>query len=86
MLYGTGKMLQLTQFAASPSPLKQMLFEAFQIMEANRAIMYGVDTFLSERHWVEVRRNRLLGSYQAVALPLNDMVDLIIHAASFTRT
>ncbi|TWU78636.1 hypothetical protein ED733_005365 [Metarhizium rileyi] len=53
MLYGTGKLLQFADMSCKPSPLKQMLFDAFQVLEANRAIMYGVDTFLSEHRFFD---------------------------------
>lgn len=86
MLYGTGRMLQLADMNHSPSPLKNMLFEAFQILEANRAIMYGVDTFLSEHHWTGVRKRLSLNTRQcADSAPMDDVVTLMIYIASFNQ-
>ena len=85
MLYGTGTMLQLSNMDLPPSLLKDILFEAFQIMEANRAIIYGVDTFLSEQQWVVTRRKQLLVSKGDGTAPMNDIITLMINMASFAK-
>ncbi|KAL7809322.1 hypothetical protein V8C44DRAFT_366232 [Trichoderma aethiopicum] len=51
MFYGTSKVLQLAGPDACSSPLQQRLFSAFRVLEANRAILYGDATFLSENKW-----------------------------------
>ncbi|EFY91084.1 hypothetical protein MAC_02970 [Metarhizium acridum CQMa 102] len=85
MLYGTGRMLQLANMGRGPSPLKQMLFDAFQILEANRAIMYGVETFLSEHRWAVVRKTLLLHAGQIAGRPMDDMITLMLYTASFSQ-
>lgn len=78
-------MLQLVNMNDSPSLLKQMLFEAFQILEANRAIMYGVDTFLSDDQWIIVRRTQLLTTGRTGSLPMDEIITLMIYTASFSQ-
>ncbi|OAA43776.1 hypothetical protein NOR_04351 [Metarhizium rileyi] len=85
MLYGTGKLLQFADMSCKPSPLKQMLFDAFQVLEANRAIMYGVDTFLSEHRWEVMRRTLFLSTRQGGDLPMDEMTSLMIYTASFSK-
>lgn len=85
MLYGTGRMLQLSNMSRGPSPLKQMLFDAFQVLEANRAIMYGVETFLSENRWTVVRKTLFLRAGQSAGLPMDDMITLMLYTASFSQ-
>ncbi|KID63407.1 C6 finger domain protein, partial [Metarhizium hybridum] len=86
MLYGTGRMLQLSNMSRGASPLKQMLFDAFQVLEANRAIMYGVETFLSENRWTVVRKTLFLRAGQCAGLPMDDMITLMLYTASFSQS
>ncbi|KAL6895179.1 hypothetical protein HDV57DRAFT_207 [Trichoderma longibrachiatum] len=51
MFSGTSKVLQLAGPDACSSPLQQRLFSVFRVLEANRAILYGDATFLSEKKW-----------------------------------
>ncbi|KAL7905235.1 fungal-specific transcription factor domain-containing protein [Trichoderma velutinum] len=51
MFYGTSKVLQLAGPDAYTSSLQQRLLNAFRVLEANRTILYGDATFLSEGKW-----------------------------------
>ena len=79
-------MLQLADMHRCPSPLKSMLFEAFQVLEANRAVMYGVDTFLSGDNWIVVRKRQALDTGQSAdSAPMDEVVTLMIYTASFNQ-
>ncbi len=41
MLYGTGQLLMITDLEEEPPILKRILFEAFELVEANRAMIFG---------------------------------------------
>jgi hypothetical protein len=85
MLYGTGRMLQLSKTNHNPSPLRQILFGAFQVLEANRAIMYGEETFLSGHEWSEEGGAQLFHAGQCFAKPMNEIITLMIYTASFSQ-
>ncbi|KAF3056906.1 hypothetical protein CFAM422_012570 [Trichoderma lentiforme] len=51
MFYGTSKVLQLAGPDAYASSLQRRLLNAFRVLEANRTIMFGDATFLSESEW-----------------------------------
>jgi hypothetical protein len=85
MLYGTGRMLQLSKKNHDPSPLKQILFGAFQTLEANRAIIYGEDTFLSGHEWLEGGGTQLFHVGQCFAMPMNEIIAFMIETASFSQ-
>lgn len=50
MLYGCGRLLQLTKDSEADDS-KEAFLEVFRVMELNRAIMYGNGTFLSQPEW-----------------------------------
>jgi hypothetical protein len=52
LLGGLLTLLLLAGPAHSSTSLRQMLFDAFRILEANRAILLGDGTFLSQHIWV----------------------------------
>lgn len=83
MLYGTSKVLQLTGPNAHPSTLQKRLLNAFRVLEANRAILYGDGTFLSEDEWSFNNRAR---TKQAIAPdPMADIIELMIQTSSFSK-
>lgn len=51
MSYGISRILQAVKPADDPSPLRMTLLDAFQTLEANRAIIYGDGSFLVEECW-----------------------------------
>ncbi|KAG8355340.1 hypothetical protein FVEN_g6776 [Fusarium venenatum] len=51
MLYGTSKILQSSGITKPSGKLGAQFFGAFNWLEANRAILYGEDTMLSEEEW-----------------------------------
>ncbi|OBS26131.1 hypothetical protein FPOA_00074 [Fusarium poae] len=51
MLYGTSKILQSSGITKPNDKLGEQFFAAFNWLEANRAILYGEDTILSQREW-----------------------------------
>ncbi|KAF2476599.1 uncharacterized protein BDR25DRAFT_375589 [Lindgomyces ingoldianus] len=84
MFYGTSRILQLSGPAQHMSSLRQVLFEAFRILEANRAILYGVDTMLSEDAWVDFQRD-LTSSREESWCPIETISSLIIQTSSFNK-
>ena len=51
MVYGTSKMLQCMKNTTRTLSLRQKLFDAFRVLEINRAIIYGEATMLSQGRW-----------------------------------
>jgi hypothetical protein len=83
MLYGTSKVLQLAGPDAHQSMLQKRLLNAFRVLEANRAILYGDDTFLSESKWSF--NNRVRTKQVAAADPMADIVELMIQTSRFSK-
>ncbi|PNP38559.1 hypothetical protein TGAMA5MH_09640 [Trichoderma gamsii] len=83
MLYGTSKVLQLAGPYAHQSTLQKRLLDAFRVLEANRAILYGDDTFLSESKWSF--NNRVTTKQAAVPDPMADIVELMIQTSRFSK-
>ncbi|KAL7920746.1 fungal-specific transcription factor domain-containing protein [Trichoderma austrokoningii] len=83
MLYGTSKVLQLAGPDAQQSTLQKKLFNAFQVLEANRAILYGDDTFLSQGKW---SLNKETKTKQAIFPdPMAKMIGLMIQTSNFSK-
>lgn len=51
MLYGCGRLLQMTEHSKADDS-KAAFLEVFRVMELNRAVMYGNGTFLSQHEWM----------------------------------
>lgn len=51
MVFGTSKMLQPMRNTIRSPSLRQKLFDAFRVLEINRAILYGEATMLSQGRW-----------------------------------
>ncbi len=84
MIYGTGRILQIGGPSLTATGLRRTLFEAFQILEVNRAIMYGDDTFLADPSWIDlpfgVNNRPSHCSHQ-----LHEMLQLMAEVASFSK-
>ncbi|KAK5993672.1 hypothetical protein PT974_07107 [Cladobotryum mycophilum] len=83
MLYGTSKILQLLGPSATYSPLRRRLFEAFRVLEANRMIIYGQDSFLSQKQWMHFQRCEDTAGSGFDAL--ETMLELMIRVSSFSK-
>lgn len=83
MLYGTSKVLQLAGPDAHPSTLQKRLLNAFRVLEANRAILYGDGTFLSEDEWS--LNNRARTKQATVPDPMADIIELMIQTSRFSK-
>lgn len=83
MLYGTSKVLQLAGLDAHQSTLQKRLLNAFQVLEANRAILYGDGTSLSEGEWSF--NNRIRTKQATVPDPMADITELMIQTSRFSK-
>lgn len=81
MLYGTARILQSSGTTNQFSQLGERLFRVFRPLEANRAILYGEDTFLSQGAWVKRQRSLAVNS----ASPMESIFDLLIQISSFSQ-
>ena len=84
MFYGTARLFQSVGPAARLSSLSMRLFDAFCILEANRALLFGVDTFLSQDGWL-LRQPGLAGQQNTMSSPMETMLILMIQISSFTK-
>lgn len=84
MFYGTSKVLQLAgPDAADLSPLQRRLFNAFRVLEANRAIMYGDGTFLSESKWTLL--SNTCSTQFGVPDAMAEVIELMIQTSSYSN-
>ncbi|EHK46764.1 hypothetical protein TRIATDRAFT_317683 [Trichoderma atroviride IMI 206040] len=83
MLYGTSKVLQLAGLDAQQSTLQKRLLNAFRVLEANRAILYGDGTFLSKGKWSF--NNRIRNKQAVVPDPMVDITELMIQTSQFSK-
>ncbi|KAL6809658.1 hypothetical protein J3E69DRAFT_360499 [Trichoderma sp. SZMC 28015] len=83
MFYGTSKVLQLAGPDAYASSLQQRLLNAFRVLEANRTIMFGDATFLSESKW------RVYSSinHEGAEIPdcMASITELMIQTSAFSK-
>ncbi|KAK1466953.1 hypothetical protein CMEL01_10946 [Colletotrichum melonis] len=81
MLYGTARIIQSVGATGQSCQLDKRLFGAFRSLEANRAILYGEDTFLSQEPWSK-------SPGYLVANPASQVeavFDLLIEISSFSK-
>ncbi|KAH6874074.1 hypothetical protein B0T10DRAFT_533100 [Thelonectria olida] len=81
MLYGTSRIVQSLGPTAQTGQLRSRLFEAFRQLEANRAVLYGEDTFLSQAMWLKCH-NHLAPS---LADPIETGLGALVRMASFSK-
>ncbi|KAH8903621.1 hypothetical protein BR93DRAFT_884966 [Coniochaeta sp. PMI_546] len=84
MCYGTSKILQMAGPTKSSSSLRRTLFDAFRVLEATRAIMYGDETFLSQDTWLSYHPSSGLKQSGAPDL-METIYTLMIQASSFAN-
>ncbi|KAI6753951.1 hypothetical protein HG530_013127 [Fusarium avenaceum] len=81
LVYGTSRMLQSSITLNHRNQLDRQLVGAFRLLEANRAVLYGVETFISQDAW--------LNHYSRYALdpssPVETIFGLLIEISSFTQ-
>lgn len=83
MFYGTSKVLQLAGPDAYASSLQQRLLNAFRVLEANRTIMFGDATFLSESKWRAC--NSINHEIAETPDPTASITELIIQTSAFSK-
>lgn len=83
MFYGTSKVLQLAGPDANLSTLQKRLFNAFRVLEANRAILYGDGTFLSKGRWSLNKRIRT--KQDKIPDPMTEITELMIQTSRFSK-
>lgn len=83
MLHGTSKVLQLAGPDAHQSTLQKRLLNAFRVLEANRAVLYGDDTFLSEGKWS--LNYRIKTKQATVSDPMAEITELMIQTSRFSK-
>ncbi|KAL7935946.1 fungal-specific transcription factor domain-containing protein [Trichoderma chlorosporum] len=83
MFYGTAKLLQLAGPDAYKSTLQQRLLNAFRVLEANRTILFGDSTFLSENKW----RLRESTHRKNTAVPdsMTSITELMIQTSAYSK-
>ncbi|RMJ13023.1 hypothetical protein CDV36_007321 [Fusarium kuroshium] len=65
MLYGTCRIFQ-SKDPGNLEPLSERLFEAFSLLEASRAIIYGESTFLFQDSWMKRKKSPATDSMETV--------------------
>lgn len=83
MFYGTSKVLQLAGPDAQQSTLQKRLLSAFRVLEANRAILYGDDTFLSKGRWS--LNDRIRTKEAKIPDPMTEITELMIQTSRFSK-
>ncbi|KAG7051933.1 fungal specific transcription factor domain-containing protein [Colletotrichum scovillei] len=81
MLYGTARIIQSIAATSRSCQLDKRLFGAFRSLEANRAILYGENTFLSQEPWLKSRRELVANPGSQV----ETIFDLLIEISSFSK-
>ncbi|KAI3559450.1 hypothetical protein CABS03_05193 [Colletotrichum abscissum] len=81
MLYGTARIIQSVGATGQSCQLDKRLFGAFRSLEANRAILYGEDTFLSQEPWSKSRGYLVANP----ASQVEAVFDLLIEISSFSK-
>ncbi|KAJ6784403.1 hypothetical protein PWT90_09464 [Aphanocladium album] len=84
MRQGLSTILRLTGPVTSRSSLSQTFLDAFRVMEATRAVMYGDGTFLSQDAWLHHYSSPKPRGY-SVSDPMRGIATLIIQTASFAK-
>lgn len=83
MFYGTSKVLQLAGPDVYASSLQQRLLNAFRVLEANRTIMFGDATFLSESKWRAC--NSINHEIAETPDPTASITELMIQTSAFSK-
>ncbi|CAH0047194.1 unnamed protein product [Clonostachys solani] len=81
MSYGISRILQAVKPADDPSPLRMTLLDAFQTLEANRAIIYGDGSFLIEEYW----SSHLPGPITQPVGTMQRIIQLMLEVSGFSQ-
>ncbi|XEU97497.1 hypothetical protein FSHL1_002783 [Fusarium sambucinum] len=81
MLYGTSKILQSSGITKPSGKLGAQFFGAFNWLEANRAILYGEDTILSQEEWQTCYQTLPSGSNSQV----DTIFEIFVEISSFSK-
>lgn len=87
MFHGTSRILSLVGPEKLSSLLHRELFDAFRVLEANRAILFGDDTLLSQPAWILQHYNRPISLTQQRRHwnPVDTIFVLKLRIATFSR-
>jgi hypothetical protein len=87
MSHGTSTLLALAGPTRLSTSLRQMLFDAFRTLEANRAILFGDDTFLSQPIWAlhHAGGHSLPGQKRGHLNQLDTIFDLKVRVCTFCK-
>ena len=80
MLYGTARIIQASGTTIQSGQLSKRLFGAFKLLEANRAILYGEKTFLSQDTWPKCQQQLAIN----LASPMEIVFGFLIEISSFS--
>jgi hypothetical protein len=87
VVHGTSKMLALAGPTSLSTSLRQRLFDAFRVLEANRAIFFGDETFLAQPAWASHHPSRysLLSGEGIHRDPVDTIFSLKLRVATFSK-
>ncbi len=87
VVHGTSTMLTLTGPTSLSTSLRQRLFDAFRVLEANRAIFFGDETFLTQSAWASHLPSRYsLSSGEGILWdPVETIFSLKLRVATFSK-
>lgn len=80
MLYGTCRIFQ-SKGPGELEPLSERLFEAFRLLEASRAIIYGGSTFLFQDSWMNHKESLATGSLD----PMEAVLEFLVGISTWSK-
>jgi hypothetical protein len=80
MLYGTCRIFQ-SKGPGKLEPLSERLFEAFRLLEANRAIIYGGSTFLFQDSWMKRKKFAATGFLD----PTETVLEFLVRISTWSK-
>lgn len=81
MSYGISRILHAVKPVDDPSPLRMTLLDAFQTLEANRAIIYGDGSFLVQKCW----SSHLSGPNTQPPSTMHSIIQLMLEVSDFNQ-
>ena len=82
MSFGTSLILQLIGPTTQLSPLSEALFQAFRLLEANRLVLFGDESFLSKPAWVKYQRDLATTPRQSL---MNTTLEFMFQISSYSK-
>lgn len=80
MLYGTCRIFQ-SKGPKKLDPLSERLFEAFRLLEASRAIIYGESTFLFQDSWMKRKKSPATDPSDA----METMLEFLVRISTWSK-